>query len=66
MKPITFSDAPGWEFEVDEVSANVYTVAGRDRQGRSIDKIGIDRDALIEQCHHEAKDILTNGKCNNQ
>ena len=59
MKPITFSDAPGWEFNVEEVSANVFTVTARDTHGRSIEKTGIDLDELIAECHQEALDMIS-------
>lgn len=55
MKPLTFADTPNWEFKVDEVSANVFTITARDTAGRSIDKTGTDFDGLIEQCRQEAK-----------
>ncbi|WAC21754.1 hypothetical protein OVA24_10190 [Luteolibacter sp. SL250] len=57
MKPKTFSDAPGWEFRMDEVSANVFVVVGSDAEGRTIEKIGTDPYALLGECHQEAKQI---------
>ena len=57
MKPKTFTDAPGWEFRVDEVSANVFVVIASDTAGRTIEKTGTDPDVLLEECHHEAKQM---------
>jgi len=59
MKPKTFSDTPGWEFRVDEVSANVFIVIASDTSGRTIEKTGTDHDVLLEECHHEAKQMAS-------
>lgn len=59
MKPKTFSDSPGWEFRIDEVSANVFIVRASDRAGRTVEKTGIDPDTLLEECHQEVKQIST-------
>ena len=32
----TFPDVPGWTFEIDEVSANVYEVKGTDSVGHKL------------------------------
>lgn len=45
-----FADLPGWEFEIEEVSAGVYRVIGHDRHGHRISFTGVDPDALVEQC----------------
>jgi hypothetical protein len=58
MKPLTFLDTPGWEYVVDEVSANVFKVNARDAQGRSIEKIGTDPESLMEECHREARNMI--------
>jgi len=39
-----------WTFDADEVSAGVYRVRGADEMGRSVEAIGTDPDALLEQC----------------
>jgi hypothetical protein len=49
-----FRDLPTWEFEMDEVSAGVYEVTGRDRAGHRVSAKGIDLDSLLEQCRNEA------------
>lgn len=58
MKPLTFPDAPGWSFDVDEVSANVFQVKGCDLNGRTVEMTETDPDELIEKCHQEAKKII--------
>jgi hypothetical protein len=59
MKPKTFTDTPGWEFHIDEVSANVFVVRASDGAGRTIEKTGIDPDALLEECRQEVKQTST-------
>jgi len=48
-------DLPGWLFEVDEMSANVFKVIGRDKAGRTIEKTGLDPDVLLEECKASAR-----------
>lgn len=41
---IQFEELPGWGFEVDEVSAGVYKVTGREPRGRCFLRcVGIER-----------------------
>lgn len=56
MKKI-YPDLPAWEFELDEVSANVYEVVGTDKLGRRVSSKGVDLDELIEKCRKDAKAI---------
>lgn len=56
MKKI-YPDLPAWEFELDEVSANVYEVVGADKLGHRVSSKGMDLDELIEQCKKDAKAI---------
>jgi hypothetical protein len=58
MKKV-FSDLPEWVFDLDEVSAGVYEVIGRDIYGHSVSAKGINLDGLIEQCKLEARRIST-------
>ncbi len=58
MKRLTFADTPGWYFDVDEVSANVFKVCARDTLGRSTEKTGTDPDALLEECHQSAREMI--------
>ncbi|MDF9826407.1 hypothetical protein M2447_000488 [Ereboglobus sp. PH5-10] len=46
---LTFKEIPGWTFDVDEVSANVFKVVGRDGFGRSFEKTGLNPDGLLEE-----------------
>lgn len=48
---------PGWAFEVDEVSAGVYLVIGTDREGRRVEKKGLDPDTLVEECKRAAREM---------
>jgi hypothetical protein len=50
-----FPDLPGWQFEVEEVSANAYRVRGHDQAGRSIELSGtLDPAPLIEEARRWA------------
>jgi len=53
----TYPELPGWKFELDEVSAGVYEVVGRDRAGHVVQSKGIDPDELLEKCRKEAVDL---------
>jgi len=48
----------GWQFDVEEVSANVYRVRGYDAAGRTVEATGIDPDQLLERCKKDAFDLL--------
>jgi hypothetical protein len=52
-----FPDLPAWNFDMDEVSAGVYEVIGRDNAGHIVSAKGIDLDSLLEQCRKEARKI---------
>jgi hypothetical protein len=54
-----YPDLPTWEFEMDEVSPNVYEVIGRDDTGHTVSAKGIDLDLLLERCRTEALKINT-------
>jgi hypothetical protein len=45
-----FPELPGWTFDADEVSMNVYKVYGRDQAGRNVEMKGMDPDKLLERC----------------
>jgi hypothetical protein len=55
----TYPDLPTWEFEMDEVSANVYEVTGRDATGHTVSAKGTDLDSLLERCRMEARKMST-------
>lgn len=46
----TFPELPGWLFKVEEISAGVYRVNGVDELGRSVDVMGTDPEALLQDC----------------
>ena len=56
MKKV-FPDLPGWTFEMDEVSAEVYGVIATDELGREVSATGLDLDALLEKCRRGALEI---------
>lgn len=56
-----FPDLPAWRFDMDEVSAGVYEVIGRDSAGHVVSAKGIDLDSLLEQCRREARMISMRG-----
>lgn len=53
----TSLDLPGWTFEVEELSASVFRVIGRDQSGHTVERKGIDPDELIRECIQDAKHI---------
>jgi len=57
-----YPDLPEWNFELDEVSANVYEVVGMDKLGHRVSSTGIDLEKIIEQCKRNAKNIETSVK----
>ena len=54
-----YPDLPTWEFEMDEVSASVYEVIGRDDKGHRVSAKGTDLDSLLKRCRTEARKINT-------
>ena len=55
--PIEFDELPDWLFEVDEISAGVYKVFGKDKSGRSVEATGTDPDELIKKCKNFASQL---------
>jgi hypothetical protein len=53
----SFLEVPGWTFEVEEVSANVYEVTATDVAGRRVQVKGTDPDALLEDAKKSARTI---------
>ena len=53
-----FEELPDWEFEVEETSANVFKVIGTDTAGRSVERVGFDPDALLEEAKQDALEIV--------
>jgi hypothetical protein len=53
----TFPSLPDWVFDIEEVSAGVYEVVGRDRAGHIVSAKGSDPYQLIDECQDRAKKI---------
>lgn len=49
-----FPDLPKWTFDMDEVSASVYEVIGRDLSGHCVSAKGTDLDSILAECKKEA------------
>jgi hypothetical protein len=49
-----FDRAPNWFFRVEEISAGIYKVEGRDLLNRRISRTGPDKDRLLDECAAEA------------
>lgn len=45
-----FSELPDWVFHVDEISAGVYEVTGKDSRGHITSAKGSDLDELVRVC----------------
>ena len=52
-----YPDLPAWLFDIDEVSAGVYEIIGRDNAGHNVSAKGTDVDSLLDQCKKEARRI---------
>ena len=52
-----YPELPGWSFDLEEISASVYKVVGKDRAGRVASVTGTNLDQTIEQCKQRAKEI---------
>jgi hypothetical protein len=50
MRPLSFPDLPSWSFRVEEVSAGVYRVFGKNIDGRTVESNGTDVDEVIRSC----------------
>ena len=48
-----FPELPGWAFEIEE-SAGVFHVKATEKNGRTFDMTGADRDVLLSECRQEA------------
>jgi hypothetical protein len=57
MKQIRFPELPEWVFEVEEMSANVFRVRGRDLEGRSVERTGTDPEAVLTKCRSDAREV---------
>jgi hypothetical protein len=50
MRPLSFPDLPSWSFRVEEISAGVYRVFGKNIDGRTVESDGTDVDEVIRSC----------------
>ncbi len=55
---IKFKELPDWHFNADEISAGIYKASAIDSQRRSVEKIGMDPEILLQQCREEALEII--------
>ena len=55
---LEYIELTGWHFFVDEVSAGIYKVWGKDSLGHNIEVIGIDPDLLLEKCKSYAAQFI--------
>ena len=55
----TFLELSGWTFEIEEVSAGVYRVEGRDQDGRLVSHTGIDESDVIRRWRNHAARIVS-------
>ena len=61
-----YDDLPTWQFEFDEILANVYEIVGTSELGHKVSAKGLDIDELIKQCKesaHEIEDSLRSSQC---
>jgi len=56
-----FEELPDWDFDVQEISSNVYKVTGTDVAGRSVDRIGLDPDELLKEAKQDAIQMINRG-----
>jgi hypothetical protein len=48
--PREYTELPGWVFDADEISVDIYRLCGRDQAGRNVEIVGFDEEALMERC----------------
>ena len=56
--PREFKELPGWSFAVEEVSAGVYRVLGRDLAGRTVEATRPRLKVLLEKCLQDASEMM--------
>jgi hypothetical protein len=49
-----YEDLPDWIFELDEISANVYEVIGKDKSGYFIREVGTNLELILNECKRKA------------
>ena len=53
----TFPSLPDWTFDVDEVSAGVYEVIGKNQLGQVVSAKGTDPYKLLDECKESAAKV---------
>jgi hypothetical protein len=53
----SFDDLPGWIFDMEEISANVYEVTAIDTLGHRVQIKGVDPETLLDNARRGAKEI---------
>jgi hypothetical protein len=56
--PREFKELSDWSFAIDEVSAGVYRVVGRDLAGRTVEATGPRLKVQIEKCMQAASQMM--------
>ena len=60
--PREFKELPDWSFAIDEVSAGVYRVVGRDLAGRTVEATGPRLKVLLEKCMQAAIQMMADSR----
>jgi hypothetical protein len=60
--PREFKELPDWSFAIDEVSAGVYRVVGRDLAGRTVEATGPRLKVVIEKCMQAAIQMMADSR----
>jgi len=60
--PKEFKELPGWSFAIDEVSAGVYRVVGRDGAGRTVEATGPRLKVLLEKCMQAGTQMMADSQ----
>ena len=60
--PREFKELPDWSFAIDEVSAGIYRVVGRDLACRTVEATGPRLKVLIEKCMQAAIQMMADSR----
>jgi hypothetical protein len=60
--PREFKELRDWSFAIDEVSAGVYRVVGRDLAGRTVEATGPRLKVVIEKCTQAAIQMMADSR----
>lgn len=59
---LKFDDFPGWEFDIEEVSAGVYRATGGDQFGHRTARTGVDPQVVLEECKAYAVEVTSSSE----